>query len=915
MPRGLSTQIAARIAAGTVRPVYLASFDFLGGTLRTWTGNGDLSYESQTWSDDLIVTQWPTITESVDLVANEASLELSGQYNYGFDLTDPAQYRARTCEVFIGLLEADGSLPATNIYKLFSGRMAVVGVVQDGEADAYSISVESRLVDLTKAKAARYSHQTQLQRFSGDMGLEYAGAAQGALFLSRGEQPEEPFPRKVVYGNTVVDGAVVFIATSGSGSRYLNLVVAFADHECDAIEQLYLDGRSLLSGGSVAGEFVNVVDYYPHLGAAAQTYDTYLSAEVGSTVWSSAHRLRGICYVYLRVLYSEDLFGDSAPAVSARIRGKKLYDPRTSTTAYSDNAALAVRDFLLSENYGFSSGAADVDDAAISVAANNCDYLVTTADASNEKRYLINGWLDTSQAIGQNLQQLLNAMAGKLSYMGGVFALYSGSYALSSLVLNDSDIVTDINFINRNLRNAYNGARGLYRTPDLNWQEEDYPAYQNAAAFTADSEARWLDLSLPLTTSAARCQRLAKIAVMRSRAARSIQASAKLSMLDARAGDVISVNTAKTQIGAAAYEIESVSVTLDLVPSLDFNLIEVAAADYAWDASTEEAELTVPAEPASSILEWTLARLGLPSATPGSKSFTIAFNVTIAHNESGVTCRYTTDGSEPSESDPTVANGGTIAIPTSSTTLKLKNFQNSGSLTSNVATYDYTYNPPTNLVPTPVHRWVWDLRLRHEDLSVRCSYAVVGLDNTTLRNSENGGNSWATLASSANNGTYYVDTTGLTSSWSPSNFRAYATKPGYLDSNQFVVPDRCIPPALWAQDYNSSTDRLGIMNFSTNGTIYWRSAMKSKSGGNWSQWSSWQSRSGMGWRDYIGTQTVNLNLETSSNDYQYEVYCAASGFQDSIVIFIDSDARRMRYGGESGSYIGGFYSVKSSFYS
>lgn len=918
MPRGLTTEIQAAIAAGTVRPVYLAFFDFDGYSLRTWTGEGDVSYDSQTWSGNGVVNRWPIITESVDLVANNITLELSGNFGYGVDIADPTKYRARSCEIYVGFLDANGDLPSTNVVKLFSGRMAQIGFVEDGENDAYSVTVESRLVDLQKAKVSRYTHQSQLQRFPGDMGLEYAANAQSSLFLSRGETPEKPFSRKIIYGEAPVEGSVVFIGTSGSGSRYLNLVVAFADHECESIEQIYLDDRAVLNGsGNVSGEFVGVVDYYPKLGTATQNRIYQLKTEVGSSVWSDAHDLKGICYCYLRILYSEELFGDAAPRVSARIKGKKLYDPRTTSTTFSDNAALAIRDYLLSETYGFSSGSAEVDDASVSVAANDCDVLVALAAGGTEKRYTINGVLDTALPIGENLKLLRDAMAGRVSYLGGVFSIFAGTYSLTSQVIMDGALLGDIDFRNRNLREAFNGARGLYRTPALDWQEEEYPSYQNAAARTADGEDRWMDLPLPLTTSAARCQRIAKINVMRSRAAREVDLRAKLSQFEIRAGDVISISTAKSAIDSVVYEVRSLSIVLDLLPRLDLELLEVEASDYAWDAATEETELTVPEEPADSILSWTLARLASPSATPGSQTFQVGFNVTVSHNESGVTVRYTTDGSEPTESDSSVSDGGTISIGTSTTTLKLKSFQDSGSLTSEVVTYEYTYDPPTVLVPEPDHRWTWSEHPFDAENNVPLlSYAIAGLGGCDLYNSENGGSSWSLLKGSTSDGVFYTDYTAILSGWTPSDYRAYGEKSGYLDSNQLVVPDQCVPPLLWGQDPPSgSTYDLGIMCFGTNCTVHYRYATKSKSGGGWSTWSSWQNVTGKGWGDIIGTRWPNLTLESSSLYYEYEVYVSQSGFTDSVVMYINSDTRDIKYGGESGTTINGFYSYKSSGYS
>ena len=977
MPRGLSTEIKTAIAAGTVRPVYLLYCDFDGYAMRCWSGEGDLTYDSETWTGDGRVLSWPDVSESVDLVAENISLSLSGQHTYTADPSDPDVFRGRSCEVYIGFIDASGDLPAANVYKVFSGRMSSILYVEDAERDAYELSAESRLVDMAKNKAVRYTHQSQRQRHPGgvvlgsgaltygetyevtsagtgadfsaalgpaspvvgdkfvaygtsvtwgspaaeltsleDKGLEYASRAQGSLFLSRGETPDKPFSRKIIYGTTVVEGSVVFVGTSGTGSRYLNLVVAFADHECAGIDQIYLDGRAVLSGGSVSGEFAGVVNYYPKLGLLHQSYAFQLKNEVGTDVWDHEYRLRGVCYAYLRILYSEELFGESAPAVTALIRGKKLYDPRDASTAHTNNAALAVRDYLLSEDYGFAGESAEVDDVSFAVAANDCDQLIATASGEPERAYTADGYLDTETAIGENLKTLLGAMAGKLSYMGGVFALYAGRYALSSLGVAESALVDDVRFAVRNQRESYNGARGIYRTPALAWQEEDYPPFQDATALSDDGAARWLDLPLPLTTSAARCQRLAKIAVKRSRAARMLELSVMLSRLDVRAGDVISVDVGRNDIGNHVYEVRKLTLSLGLSPRIDLELLKVSQADYGW-LSSEESQLTVAEEPADSILSWTQARLNAPSATPGSQSFTTGFNVTVSHNETGVDVYYTTDGSEPTGADSSVADGGTIAIGTATTTLKLKSFQTSGSLTSAVITYEYNYEAPTTYVPEPDHRWAWyEHPLDAADNYPRLSYAISGLAGADLYNSENGGSSWALLQAAAADGTYYVDSTEIPSSWTPSDYRAYGEKASYLDSNQLVVPDQCIPPLLWGQDPPSGTTyKLGIQCFGTNCTIHYRVATKSKSGGGWSTWGSWQTVSGKGWGDYIGTAFPNLTLESASLDYEYEVYVSQSGFTDSVVMYINSDTRDIKYGGEGGTIITGFYSYKSDSYS
>ena len=85
--------------------------------------------------------------------------------------------------------------------------------------------------------------------------------------------------------------------------------------------------------------------------------------------WDSSHRLNGIAYLYVRLQYSQEVFAQGIPNISAVVRGKKLYDPRDGSTAYSTNAALCVRDYLASD-YGFECSADEINDDYFEAAAN-----------------------------------------------------------------------------------------------------------------------------------------------------------------------------------------------------------------------------------------------------------------------------------------------------------------------------------------------------------------------------------------------------------------------------------------------------------------------------------------------------------------------------------------------------------------
>ena len=81
-----------------------------------------------------------------------------------------------------------------------------------------------------------------------------------------------------------------------------------------------------------------------HLGTTNQAADADLVAE--DSAWSTEHRARGVAYIYIRAEFDTSVFPQGLPTFSAIVKGKKVYDPRTSTTAWSANAALCLRDYL-----------------------------------------------------------------------------------------------------------------------------------------------------------------------------------------------------------------------------------------------------------------------------------------------------------------------------------------------------------------------------------------------------------------------------------------------------------------------------------------------------------------------------------------------------------------------------------------
>jgi hypothetical protein len=252
-----------------------------------------------------------------------------------------------------------------------------------------------------------------------------------------------------------------------------------------------------------------------HLGAADQAADTVMVGEVPN--WTTNRRLRGIAYLYVRLEYNQDVFPLGIPNISAVVKGKKVFDPRTALTAWSDNSALCIRDYLAS-SYGFGCGADEINDSYLIAAANVSDEAVAITGGS-QARYTCNGVVDTATAPLDNLGALVTSLAGAVTYVQGQFRVYAGAYDAPTTDIPLSMLASGVKTRARTPRKElFNAVKGTYVDPTKNWQPTDFPFVTNATYEAQDNGERiYKDLELPFTTDPTRAQRIGKLILEKAR--------------------------------------------------------------------------------------------------------------------------------------------------------------------------------------------------------------------------------------------------------------------------------------------------------------------------------------------------------------------------------------------------------------
>lgn len=400
-------------------------------------------------------------------------------------------------------------------------------------------------------------------------------------------------PQEYVYGTVRKGGVISYIETSGDDNTYLHMVITLTGQPVDSIQSVYINDEIVTIDGSnnVTSERWLDEDGNPTIRIKRYT-GSQITADsdlVSETSVDSTFIGRGCAYLYVRMKYDQNVFSGGIPTFTAVVKGVKPHDPRTGTAAWSDNAALCIRDYIVSA-YGLSD--ADVDDTYFSAAANDCDDLVATAGGGTQKRYRLNGMVNAQSTIGTTLQDMLAACNGTLFFSGGKWKLKVGVYDSSVKTFTLDDLRSEISLPTRSSRrDNFNEVVGKFIDADQDWIEADYPAITSATFLAEDNgNANTLDLSLPMVTDARQAQRIAKQTLFRAREQMTFDAEFSLAAMGVEVGDTVSLTIAEYGWTAKTFQVSSWRLLIgDNGVTVSMTLRETSAAAFAWDA--EEADI------------------------------------------------------------------------------------------------------------------------------------------------------------------------------------------------------------------------------------------------------------------------------------------------------------------------------------
>lgn len=396
--------------------------------------------------------------------------------------------------------------------------------------------------------------------------------------------------RKLIYGETRVGGTFAFIEATDN-DQYLHLVIILAAHEVEQFTGVYFNDELLtITSNSVTSptKYNGFADIYTVVKGTAGNIPAPLLATAS---WTSSHTLTDQAYIYARLKFDPDAFEQGLPNISAKIQGRKIYDPRTTTTVYSKNPALVIRDYLSDTVYGLGATAAEIDDASFIAAANVCEESVTLSGGGTQDRYTFDGVVDTQNTPRSNLEQMLTALNGSLYYSNGQWSLRAGAYVTPTVTLDESDFASGLTVSTAiSARDSFNAIKGQFVSPDSDYQATDYPAITSSTFETEDNgERRYLNLDLPFTDNAARAQRIAKQILYKNRQEISLRAKFKMNAFQFQVGDTVMITNARLGFTQKVFEIVSWKLNFGVNEvTVDCELTETNSAVYDWNAEEKD---------------------------------------------------------------------------------------------------------------------------------------------------------------------------------------------------------------------------------------------------------------------------------------------------------------------------------------
>lgn len=366
-------------------------------------------------------------------------------------------------------------------------------------------------------------------------------------------------PAVTIYGRCVVSG-LLFFAEEEKGSQekeWVHLAICLADHAIEEVEKVWL-------GDDLIEAYGDLASYEIH--SNRTTPDPYMLAKCSS--WKTDMIGRGITWARVSLKFNQDKFPAGLPNIKFQVKGKRVYDPRNGTTAWSNNCALCILDYYRNHLQVADS---DINMDMFIQAANICAQNMNDGGGARE-RYTCNGTFDADESQSTVLDDLHKTCAGEPTFMAGKHGMLAGAYyGPATMDLHSSQIIDDVKITpEAAFGEKLNIVTGTFLDPQQQYTEVDYPAVSVQQYIDEDGGEYSDDLKLRFVDNEYQAQQLAQIKINRTRVGRTLNFKMNLSGYSYRPGYYVNLFIPEMGINGVEHRIaewgmaatEGVTVTL-----------------------------------------------------------------------------------------------------------------------------------------------------------------------------------------------------------------------------------------------------------------------------------------------------------------------------------------------------------------
>ena len=413
---------------------------------------------------------------------------------------------------------------------------------------------------------------------------------------------------QIIYGKAKVGGVITYAAKSGSSNEYLHLVITVAGHQIDEVEKVYFDDEEVIFQSGLDGwsasikrvdgtlaDATNMIFMSVNHGDPSDPANSDLIAAMpieGRHEWTADHKQSNRAHVYLKLKWNAILFPDGVPDITFLIRGKRIRYPGSGTsTAYTNNPAAIMADILTDPYIGKGISWDHIDNDAWTAAYNKCNETINLISGT-ELRYRANAVFNSSDSYQDMLETIAASMGGTYTFINGKYKIYAADWRSPSITLTEADILGDIRVQTKlSRKESFNGVKGTFISPELDYEETDFPFVKNDFYMQQDGNERvWEDVQFPVTTSASMAQRLSKIELEKNRQSITVQLTTGLRGFLVEPMDIVNLTISRFGWTNKTFEVQESTIILDGDPpsvQVQMLLKEAAELMYAWNDGEE----------------------------------------------------------------------------------------------------------------------------------------------------------------------------------------------------------------------------------------------------------------------------------------------------------------------------------------